>query len=659
LEWDGHKYTGSFEVHNAGTADLSVSSVGFREKIAVGETDKGPWLPSGVTARWDSGMGVIVIPPGSARKVNVTWDPSDSVVTELYAHVVVESNSTTGVPTAIGVHAEKPLGNAPWFFNHIISWLTFLPLLGMLAIFGLYLAGFKRDEYIKWGALGLMGVELLGAIWLYFSFNSHVGRWAGNDGFQFVERAVWIRSLNVEYYVGVDGTSISMVLLTALVSFVAVLASFSVKTQLKGYWAMFLLLVTGMMGVFVALDLFLFYVFWEVMLLPMYFLIGIWGGPRKEYAAIKFFLYTLAGSVFMLLAFIALYYTSGPSFLVDGTPVNHTFAIPELMRVDFGALGQPILGLMFVKVVWVVLFIAFAIKVPMVPFHTWLPDAHVEAPTAISVILAGVLLKMGTYGMLRLNFGLLPEATKWAAPAVAIFGVISILYGAFCAMAQKDLKRLVAYSSVSHMGFCLLGMASLTPHGIEAAIVQMFNHGTITAMLFALVGVIYDRAHTREIDKFGGMASEMPLYTAFFGFAFMASLGLPGLSGFVGEVLTFVGAFPVYPGLTILAATGVIFSAAYHLWAMQRIFLGKFKESWRTSHALQPFGGRFPEMNAREICTLVPMAALVLVLGFWPRPLLNLIDSGVNDLTSLVNPPTVDQISTHFEAARQFLALLQ
>jgi NADH-quinone oxidoreductase subunit M len=289
--------------------------------------------------------------------------------------------------------------------------------------------------------------------------------------------------------------------------------------------------------------------------------------------------------------------------------------------------------------------VGFAIKIPLVPFHTGLPDAHVEAPTAISVILAGVLLKMGTYGILRINFMLLPEATQWAAPAMAIFGVINILYGAFCAMAQNDLKKLVAYSSVSHMGFTLLAMAALTPQGIQACIVQMFNHGLITGMLFSLVGVVYDRVHTRDIDKFGGLASEMPLYTAFVGFAFMASLGLPGLSGFWGEAMTFIGAFPRYRALTMLAATGVIVTAAYHLWALQRMFLGKFREEWRKNKYLEPFGGKFPEINGRELLTLAPLAILVLVLGFWPRPLLNLIDKGALEVHRLVDKPGQSQIA--------------
>ncbi|PIE06164.1 MAG: NADH-quinone oxidoreductase subunit M, partial [Sorangium cellulosum] len=316
MVWDGKAFKGAFEVHNVGASRLVVN------RIALRHSESDPRLPPGATVFFEGGKTTASIPPNTSKKVHVKWEPGDkSQLTELYGHVIVETNSFEQRPVAMGIHAEKTLGGAFWLFNHILSWLTFLPLVGAAAIFVLYLIGFKKDEQIKWGVLGLMGVELALALWLFATFNRNVGRWAGNDGFQFIERGVWIRSLNVEYYVGLDGTSISMVLLTALVSFIAVLASFSVKKQLKGYWAMYLLLVTGMFGVFIALDLFLFYVFWEVMLLPMYFLIGIWGGPRKEYAAIKFFLYTLAGSVFMLLAFIALYYTGGPNYLSDGSSV--------------------------------------------------------------------------------------------------------------------------------------------------------------------------------------------------------------------------------------------------------------------------------------------------------------------------------------------------
>ena len=647
LQPDADGFSGTFTIENVGGATLNVSRVAVRTSPSDVRT------PPGVSVELEGGGLATKIAAGESKRVTVRWKTREARAKELYGHVVVESDSVEpsqaaagepGRPAAIGIHAERDLGLG-FVGEHILSILTFLPLLGVIAIFIAHLMNYRDDKKLRLLTVVLMAVNLALATWLYARFDNGFTRADGNDGFQFIEHAVWIRSLNVEYFMGVDGISISMVFLTALISFVGAIASYSVTEQLKGYFAMYCLLVVGMMGTFVAVDLFLFFVFWEVMLLPMYFLIGIWGGPRRQYAAIKFFLYTLAGSVFMLLGFIWFYLNCDPTYLVDGSAITRTFSIPELARVAWTAKGMMILGVAAVKVIWVWMFVAFAIKIPMFPFHTWLPDAHVEAPTAISVILAGVLLKMGTYGILRMNFTLLPEATQWAATSMAVFGVINILYGAFCAMAQKDLKKLVAYSSVSHMGFCLLAMAALTPQGIQACLVQMFNHGLITGMLFTLVGVVYDRVHTRDLDKFGGLASEMPLYTAFVGFAFMASLGLPGLSGFWGEAMTFIGAFPRYRVMTMIAATGVIVTAAYHLWALQRMFLGKFREEWRQNKYLEPFGGKFPEINGRELLSLAPLAVLVLVLGFWPRPLLNLIDKGALEVHRLVDRPGQTQIA--------------
>jgi NADH-quinone oxidoreductase subunit M len=406
---------------------------------------------------------------------------------------------------------------------------------------------------------------------------------------------------------------------------------FSVR-MVPGYMVMLLLLQTGMMGTFVALDMFLFYVFWEVMLLPMYFLIGVWGGPRKEYAAIKFFLYTLAGSVLMLLAIIGIYYNSAPAMLSDGTMSNgHTFNLIELGRQ--GAQGQflnaaPILGFQFTKIVFIGLFIGFAIKIPMFPFHTWLPDAHVEAPTPISVILAGVLLKMGIYGILRFNYPLLPDATMWAANAVAVFGVINIVYAAFVCLGQTDLKKLIAYSSVSHMGFSLLGMAAFTPAAISGAVLNLFTHGIISPMLFLIVGVIYDRAHHREIEKFGGLAAELPEYTAIMGLAFFASLGLPGLAGFISEFMVFSGSFPVFTAYTVISATSVIITAAYYLWAIHRMFLGKLNAAYKG----------YPDLNWRERISLYPLAAIAIVLGFYPQAILGVINTSLHALIQNLRP---------------------
>ncbi|MFT3917050.1 MAG: NADH-quinone oxidoreductase subunit M [Anaeromyxobacteraceae bacterium] len=537
--------------------------------------------------------------------------------------------------------------------GNVLTWATFAPLLGSAAILVLvavrYAANLPKrvaDQGARAIALFTSALSFVAAIYAWSFYQS------ADAGPQLVQRAVWIRSFGVEYHVGVDGLSISMVLLSGLISLVATVASmpwwsgakdaemagitqpheagghgdghghhkphFSVRMT-PGYMALLLLLQTGMIGTFVALDMFLFYVFWEVMLLPMYFLIGIWGGPRKEYAAIKFFLYTLAGSVLMLLAIIGVYYASGPSTLVDGTPVQHTFDLVELARQ--GAAGRftnaaPILGMEFAKLCFVLFFIGFAIKIPMFPFHTWLPDAHVEAPTPISVILAGVLLKMGPYGILRFNYPLFPDATHWAANAVAVLGMINIVYAALVCLGQKDLKKLIAYSSVSHMGFTLLGMAAMTPTGMSGAILNLFTHGIISPMLFLVVGVIYDRAHHREIEGFGGLAQELPEYTAIMGLAFFASLGLPGLAGFVSEFLVFAGSFPTFTAYTVISATSVVFTAAYYLWAIHRMFLG----------APNPKYAGYPDLNWRERLTLYPLGAFAIVLGFYPQFILSAVN---------------------------------
>ena len=519
----------------------------------------------------------------------------------------------------------------------LLSWMTFLPLLGAVAVLGV--VGLKAmgvltreaaDQASRVVALAASFAVLVLAFFLWRAFDPQ------NPNVQFVHHGAWIPAYNIEYFLGIDGLSITLVMLTALVSFIATIASMPwwpgnthldghhfTQHGVAGYMAMLLILQTGMTGVFCSLDMFLFYVFWEVMLLPMYFLIGIWGGARKEYAAIKFFLYTLAGSVLMLLAIIGLYY-NGPQEILDGRLV-HTFNI--LKMAQWGRAGgygpaPLVMGLSFIRVAWVALFIGFAIKIPMFPFHTWLPDAHVEAPTPISVILAGVLLKMGIYGILRVNFAILPEATKWAAPAMAIFGTINIVYAAFVCLAQKDLKRMIAYSSVSHMGFCLLGMSAFTQQGIDGAVLNMWTHGLISPMLFLIVGVIYDRAHHRNIEGFGGLAQQVPEYAGLLGLAFFASLGLPGLCGFISEFTVFLGAFPQWQTLTIISATSVILTAAYYLWAMQRMMLGK----------LNPKYADMPDVNWRERLTLYPLAALIIVFGFYPKAIIDLIEGSLRNL---------------------------
>ncbi len=511
--------------------------------------------------------------------------------------------------------------------NHILSWMTFFPLIGALLIL---LTPSRFETMIKSIAAGATAVPFALSLVVAMNFDRSTA------AFQFVESYNWIPSINVHYHMGIDGVSVLMVLLTGLLSFLCIFASWNVKKLVKGYFMMFLLLHVGMMGVFCALDFFLFYIYWEVMLLPMYFLVGIWGGERKEYAAIKFFLYTLFGSVLMLVAMLALYfYSAGP----DGSQIR-TFNILQLASMDWTQYRIHIFGLdlPFDKTMWWMLFVGFAVKVPIFPFHTWLPWAHVQAPTAVSIILAGVLLKMGTYGFLRINFSVFPQATKAFAYVMAILGIVNIIYGALCAMAQKDLKKLVAYSSVSHMGYVILGMAVFTPAGIQGAVLQMFNHGISAAMMFCLVGVLYDRLHHRYIVTpdgklgFGGIAQKAPWVTAIWMVAVFSSLGLPTLNGFISEALVFMGAFPVYKTETVIAALGIVLTAAYLLWMVQRVFLGPFTALHKDENGVLHPAHDIPEVRPMEWVVLAPLAALCLWIGLYPQPFLDFLKVSLNQL---------------------------
>jgi NADH-quinone oxidoreductase subunit M len=492
----------------------------------------------------------------------------------------------------------------------VLTYITFFPLIGVIAILLL-----KKESTgaIKWTAaffsfvpfilsyLSSMGTGLL------FDINNQTAGFV----FDFEKPLVWFPQVNVFYHMGADGLSVPMIFLTGLLSFVSIFVSFGIKVRVKEYFAWFLLLEVGMFGVFSALDFFLFYIFWEIMLVPMYFLIGVWGGPRREYAAIKFFLYTLFGSVFMLIGILALYFTTGTLDMLELIKQNGMYSHLFQMWVFAG------------------FFIAFAIKVPVWPFHTWLPDAHVEAPTAVSVILAGILLKMGTYGILRVSFPMFPEATKAYAVPMAILGLIGIIYGALVSMAQKDLKKLVAYSSVSHMGYCLLGMAAITTVGVSGCLFQMFSHGIITGALFILVGVIYDRAHTREIAAFGGLGVKLPVFTGMFVLFGMASLGLPGMSGFVSEFMIFVGSYQtVFFGkwIVILAVLGVVLTAGYILRMVQKMFLGQFNTKWEG----------LTEINGREMFTVAPLAILTILVGVYPKVLNVFLKDTVDNLVKLI-----------------------
>lgn len=417
---------------------------------------------------------------------------------------------------------------------------------------------------------------------------------------QFLTHALWIPQLGASYFVGLDSLSLPLFVLNALLVFLAVLVSWNTSYRVREYFALLMVLETAVGGVFASWDLLLFFLFWELELAPMYLLIGVWGGERREYAAMKFILYTVAGSAFMLVGILLLYLAS---------PAR-TF--------DLRALGGASYPLTLASLIWLLFFVGFAVKLPIFPFHTWLPDAHTEAPTAISVILAGVLLKMGGYGLLRVNLGLLPEPTRQFATLLAALAVINIVYGALVAMMQSDLKRLIANSSISHMGYVVLGASALTPVAIEGAMFQMFTHGMITGLLFVMVGLVYDRAHTREIGALGGLAARMPLIAAFFAVAALASLGLPGMAGFVAELLVFIGSFPVHGVATIAAVLTIVLTAGYLLWMLERVFFGPQRSEWST----------LTDASRREAVTIGLFLLVIVALGVQPRLLGDLIVPG-------------------------------
>jgi len=493
-----------------------------------------------------------------------------------------------------------------------LSILIFLPLAGMVIIL---LMNKEKVTAIRWTANICAGLVFVISLLALTSFIPGDANMQLQEGPRLWFEAAGVR---VNYHLGADGLSLPLIILTTLLTFLCTIYSWRINHRVKEYMAFFMLLEVGMLGTFSALDFFLFYVFWEISLVPMYFLIGIWGGPRREYAAIKFFIYTLVGSLAMLLAILALYFYSSP----------HTFDMLELAQQN------PLAQYFWVGVLafWG-FFLAFAIKVPLFPFHTWLPDAHVEAPTAGSVILAGVLLKMGTYGFVRVCLPILPGPSRYFALVIALLALVSIIYGALVAMAQTDLKKLIAYSSVNHMGYVMLGIAAavgITWPGhpaafdtvsrataLNGAVLQMITHGIITGALFFLVGVIYDRAHTRDLNSFGGLAKQMPVYAGLMMMASFASLGLPTLAGFVSEFLVFVGSFGTYSLITAVSVIGVAITAGYFLWMIQRVFLGDLNRQWVG----------LPDMDAGELAATVPLMVLTLAIGIFPYPVLHVINT--------------------------------
>jgi NADH-quinone oxidoreductase subunit M len=509
--------------------------------------------------------------------------------------------------------------------NHILSIILFTPLVGALIL--LFVPKENKDA-IRWianlFALGgfLISLPLVPMFW---------SQMQSADRFKFIEGAPnnWIPSIGAGYVIGIDGISFLLIMLTTLLGWISILSSWSaIENRVKEYYVWFLILQTGMLGVFMALDFFLFFVFWEAMLVPMYLLIGIWGGPRKLYAAIKFFLYTLAGSVLMLLGILFLYF----HHYAASSPHVYTFSIPELYKTAPLIYSDPAYGPTIATLLFFAFFFAFAIKVPMFPFHTWLPDAHVEAPTAGSVILAGVLLKMGTYGFIRFSLPFFPDVlmhTKVRGWMITL-SIIAIIYGALVSLMQKDMKKLVAYSSVSHLGFCTLGIFALNSAGLSGSVLQQINHGISTGALFLIVGILYERRHTREISEYGGISNVMPVYATITMIMFLSSMGLPLLNGFVGEFTILQGTFMENWRWGAWAVPGVVLAAAYLLWLYQRVFFGT---------VTNPKNEKLHDLTPREVLTFVPLLIMAFWIGLFPKPFFQILEQPVNQIVQSVRGP--------------------
>ncbi len=505
--------------------------------------------------------------------------------------------------------------------SHILSIILFTPLVGAIVL--LFVPKENKDA-VRW----IANVFALAGFLVSLPLVPWFWEKRLEPGFKFIEGAAnnWIPSIGAGYVLGIDGISFLLIMLTTLLGWISILSSWTaIENRVKEYYIWFLILQTGMLGVFMALDFFLFFVFWEAMLVPMYLLIGIWGGPRKLYAAIKFFLYTLAGSVLMLLGILFLY------FHHHGETNVYTFSIRELYKTAPHIYFDPNYGPGIAILLFFAFFFAFAIKVPMFPFHTWLPDAHVEAPTAGSVILAGVLLKMGTYGFIRFSLPFFPDVLTHTRVRswMIVLSLIAIIYGALVSLMQKDMKKLVAYSSVSHLGFCTLGIFALTPLGLSGSVLQQINHGISTGALFLIVGILYERRHTREIAEYGGISNVMPVYATITMIMFLSSMGLPLLNGFVGEFTILQGTFMENWKWGAWAVPGVVLAAAYLLWLYQRVFFGQ---------VTNPKNEKLHDLTPREVLTFVPLIIMAFWIGLYPKPFFQILEQPVNQLVQTVRP---------------------
>jgi NADH-quinone oxidoreductase subunit M len=612
---------------------------------AVRGDDADVRAPPRVTARLgEPGAAAATLPPQGSRKITVQWSPErEPKMRQVFAHVVVTTTDERAGEVAMGVVARVPRP-LPWISDHLLSWLVFLPVAAAAVLWALRKLARDDDRAVRVTALSATLAQAILAGVAYGRFNPDVTRLDGNDGLQLVEHVVWVRAISAEYFVGLDGLNVTLVLLVPLVAVCAVLGAWAGERP-RAFFAMLLFLDAGLVGALVAQDLLLLFCFFQLVILTTAFLVGFWGDGERGRAAMKLALSAFAGSACLLVAILALRANADRTFLVDGTATSAPFSIHELARVAFHAKKLSLLGLPLAKVAWVALFVGFVVLLPAFPLHLWLADAVEAIPAPAAALVVGGTLELGWYGIVRVCYPILPEATRWASGFVVALGVVTLVYASLCAMGQRDLKRLLAYAAMAHGGVCLAGVGALTPQGIAGSIFHGGARGIALAVLFLLAGALEKRARTRDVTRFGGLAREVPAFSLLFCVAALGSMGVPGLAGFWGDLLVLFGAFPSQRAVTILAAVGLVLAASFHLWLLQRAIFGRFSDAWRRSAVLEPFGGKFPDLTPRELASVVPLVFLLVLLGVWPTPILGAIAGGVRDATGFVNPPGPDQIA--------------
>ncbi|MDP8999340.1 MAG: NADH-quinone oxidoreductase subunit M [Myxococcota bacterium] len=626
---------GTLTIANAGSDALVVSRISI-----LGDEDD-VRSPTRLSARFVDGAATsATLAPGVSKDVVVSWMPDkDARARQAFGHVVITSTDEQAGEVAVGFRAQLPTGLG-WVGAHVLSVLILLPFFVPLLAGVSRLLGRRDGKLVRRSLMGIAILELLLSLWAFWRFVPELGRADGNEGYQFVERSVWVRSLGAEWYLGVDGVSIALLPLAAGLVLTGLLLQ-EVERRSDAYSSALALLVVGAIGALVALDLTLLFAMWQMVLLALLMIVGELGRARGEYAAAKLAAYGAIGSIAMLMAFVALSRASGRAFLVDGTAVAHTLSIPELTRTSFAA-KEPILGIPFVELVWVLLIVAVAVATPIVPLHGWLVDVLEEAPGGVAVVIAGIVVALGPYLLVRVGLGSVPEGARWAGSSISALGALGVLYGALCAMAQTDLRRFVAYATLANAGVCLFGIGSLTPQGIAAAIAGWFAHGLAAGMLLGFATALERRVHTTELARLGGLAVEIPALGAIAGVGLAVSVGVPGLAGFWGALLSLLGGFVRHPVLAAIMSAAFVASAAAHLRIARQCLLGRVHTAWRRSRVLAPFGGRFPDATRSELLALVPLAVIALLLGLWPGPLLSSMASAVRDVSAAVDPAGPD-----------------